>query len=109
MIVICDNCKKEHVETPGLCSKCKLQTPQKAIILNEGTVLENRYKIINLIKAGKIKNVYKILDNKFNNILVLQEIIPPDPLKNRQKIEEWFNREISFSCRTITSQYAKDF
>ncbi len=96
MIEICDNCKKEHVETPGLCSKCKLQTHQKAIILNEGTVLENRYKIINLIKAGKIKNVYKILDTKFNNILVLQEIIPPDPLKNRQKIEEWFNRESHF-------------
>ena len=98
MMEICDNCKKEYVETSGLCSRCKgtLQTHQSAITLKEGTLLENRYKIISLIKAGKIKNTYKILDTKFDNILALKEIIPPDSLKDRQKTEEWFKKESHF-------------
>ncbi len=98
MTELCNNCKQEQAETSAQCSSCKgtLQTSLCAITLNEGTVMENRYKIINLIKAGRIKNIYKILDTKFNNILAMKEIILPENLKDRQKTDEWFIRESHF-------------
>ncbi|MEQ8191057.1 MAG: protein kinase [Candidatus Eremiobacterota bacterium] len=98
MTELCNNCKQEQAETSGLCSSCKgtLQTSRSATTLNEGTVMENRYKIINLIKSGRIKNIYKILDTKFNNILAMKEIILPEHVKDRQKTDGWFIRESHF-------------
>ena len=79
---LCTRCIRDGLGGHGaaFCSGCGslFDTALPSGALEPGTVLENRYKILNQIRTGDNKNIYKIKENRFDNIYVLKEFIPPD-------------------------------
>jgi serine/threonine protein kinase len=68
--------------------------------LTEGTILEKRYKIISLIKAGGMGAVYKASDEKLDCICAVKELIPPfGSSKIHDQSAEWFKREAKLLAR----------
>ncbi|MEW6558040.1 MAG: protein kinase, partial [Elusimicrobiota bacterium] len=64
-------------------------------LLQSGTILENKYKIVNLVKKGGMGAVYKAYDIKFvNNFYAIKELLPiyGTPLEQEQS-RKWFERE----------------
>lgn len=68
--------------------------------LAEGTILEHRYKIISLIKAGGMGAVYKASDEKLDCICAIKELIPTfGSDKVREQSALWFQREAKLLAR----------
>lgn len=97
MSIFCIKCGKENRDTSKFCNNCAnpLQISTPSGPLHSGTIMENRYKIINLIKAGGMGAVYKALDIKFDNICAIKELLPPYGATPQQEAQsaEWFKRE----------------
>jgi serine/threonine protein kinase len=94
MPILCENCKKENIETSKVCSNCDNILNNLSTALARGTILENRYRIMESMKVTRIKSIYKAMDIKLNTTVMVKEIIPP-PMSTAKQIEarEWFNRE----------------
>ena len=58
--------------------------------LQKGTVLEGRYEIIKLIKAGGMGAVYRAYDRILGHICAVKELLPSC---DDEKATEWFRRE----------------
>ncbi|MEQ8187530.1 MAG: hypothetical protein ABRQ39_06110 [Candidatus Eremiobacterota bacterium] len=58
--------------------------------LQKGTVLEGRYEIIKLIKAGGMGAVYRAYERILEHICAFKELLPS---RDDEKATEWFRRE----------------
>lgn len=100
-MILCNNCNKSNKDNAIFCAFCA--TPFQFSSdepLQSGTILENRYKIINLVKAGGMGAIYKAQDNKLDCICAVKELLPlqGNPQKQTQA-EEWFKREAKLLAR----------
>jgi len=97
MPIFCSKCGKENRDASKFCNICatSLQISTPSGPLQKGTILENRYKVIELIKAGGMGAVYKALDIKFDSICAIKELLPPYGATPQQEAQsaEWFKRE----------------
>ncbi|MEW6558042.1 MAG: serine/threonine-protein kinase, partial [Elusimicrobiota bacterium] len=63
-------------------------------LLKTGIILENHYKVVNLIKKGGMGAVYKAEDIKSNSIYAIKELIPPlGTSLEQEQAKQWFKRE----------------
>ncbi|HPZ09421.1 MAG TPA: PQQ-binding-like beta-propeller repeat protein [Candidatus Eremiobacteraeota bacterium] len=96
MTRFCHSCGRENRDTSKFCSGCGniLEgSSYSSVILPSGTVLENRYVIVNLIKKSLRGGVYKCLDKKLDSFSAIKEILPPygtpeELVKAREKFEQ---------------------
>ncbi|MEQ8226370.1 MAG: protein kinase family protein, partial [Candidatus Eremiobacterota bacterium] len=94
--MICNTCGNQNRDTSKFCNNCggSLQNSLPNSTLTSGIILENRYKIIDLIKSGGMGAVYKAVDEKLDRILAVKELIPPYGAQQQQsQVTEWFKRE----------------
>lgn len=105
MAITCHNCARENRDTSKFCSGCgtKLSVSSTGnLILPEGTVLENRYVITGIIKAGLRGGVYKCVDNKLDNLCAVKELLPPYGTADTQaKSAELFNKNVKNLARLL--------
>ena len=96
MPLFCSRCGKENRNNAKFCSKCgeNIQITLNTGPLQAGTVLENRYRVIKLIKAGGMGAVYKVRDEKLDRIWALKELLPAyGTAKEQEEAKKWFKRE----------------
>jgi len=96
MSVYCSKCGKENAETLNFCCNCSavLFNPSPNDPLQPGTMLENRYKIVNLIKTGSMGAIYHALDSKFETVCAVKELLPHfETAQEQAEATEWFERE----------------
>ncbi len=98
MSVFCDNCGKENRDVAKFCTICGNRLSQPVVSFNgplpAGTKLDNRYTIIDLIKAGGMGAVYKASYDTLHKICAVKELLPPYGKKEEhEKATEWFKRE----------------
>jgi formylglycine-generating enzyme required for sulfatase activity len=91
----CNSCIKNNINTTGFCSGCGNVLEMYLIggHLPPETLLLNRYNIVTLIKTGGMLNVYKAIDNKFNSLCTVKELVTScDDESEEKEITEWFKR-----------------
>jgi serine/threonine protein kinase len=112
MPIFCNNCGRENRDSSSFCSGCG-DTLQRTSLspsgsLTAGTLLENRYKIITLIKAGGMGAVYKAVDDKLDSICTVKELLPPYGVSPQEltQVTDWFKREANCwqNLTILTSQ-----
>ncbi|MFC2163768.1 protein kinase [Acidobacteriota bacterium] len=100
----CPNCHFENPENTKFCGNCAtplpipeetLDSPTETIeavisILRTGSVLSNRYEIIEEIGKGGMGKVYKVLDREINEKIALK-LIRPEIASNKKIIERFRN------------------
>ncbi|MEQ8172875.1 MAG: serine/threonine-protein kinase, partial [Candidatus Eremiobacterota bacterium] len=74
MPVFCNSCGGPNNDEARFCSSCGNQITKVSITLSTGTVLDGRYKIIELIKAGGMGAVYKSVDNRLDEPCAVKEM-----------------------------------
>jgi len=102
MPVFCAKCGIENRSKSKFCRSCGngLSISLSSVPLAVGTVLENRYKIINQVVSGDISAVYKAKVLKLNSICAVKELIPTEEkLYERAQAVEWFKREAKLLAR----------
>ena len=101
MTIICKKCGKENRGKSKFCRICgyTLQTASPGGDLNEGVLLENRYKIISLLSSSEMSAVYKAMVIKLESICVIKELIPTGSLKEQAETVEWLRREAKILAR----------
>ena len=103
MMFLCKECGKDNKDKSKFCSSCgsllvKISCPPGT--LPPGKILENRYKIIKLIKSGGMGSVYKALNQNLDCICAVKELIPFKATEEeREKVTEWFIREAKLLAR----------
>ena len=94
MSLFCSKCGTKNKSGNKICSSCNNLLEALRGLLPEGVILEKRYKILKLIKAGGMGAVYKAEDLKLKNICAVKELLTPyGEEEKRKQSEEWFNRE----------------
>jgi formylglycine-generating enzyme required for sulfatase activity/tRNA A-37 threonylcarbamoyl transferase component Bud32 len=94
--VFCSKCGKENSSKDKFCLECgeKLTIYRSKKSLAVGTVLENRYEIVTLIKSGGMGAVYKAIDTKFDSHCAVKELLFSHGTQEEcDKSIEWFKRE----------------
>ncbi len=74
MPVFCSSCGGPNNDEARFCSSCGSQITKVSITLTKETVLDGRYKIIELIKAGGMGAVYKAVDNRLDELCAVKEM-----------------------------------
>ncbi len=74
MPIFCSNCGSPNNDEARFCSSCGSQITKVSITLTKETVLDGRYKIIELIKAGGMGAVYKAVDNRLDEPCAVKEM-----------------------------------
>ena len=76
--------------------------------LHQGTVLGDRYEIVDLLKAGGMGAVYKGMDKRLDSICAIKELLPPYGDKEKKETaREWFKREGDLLARLSHSNLPK--
>ena len=100
----CPNCHFENPENTKFCGNCAtplpiseetVEAPTETIeatisILRTGSVLSDRYEIIEEIGKGGMGKVYKVLDREINEKIALK-LIRPEIASNKKIIERFRN------------------
>ncbi|MEQ8225774.1 MAG: serine/threonine-protein kinase, partial [Candidatus Eremiobacterota bacterium] len=74
MPIFCNSCGSPNSDEARFCSSCGSQITKVSITLTKETVLDGRYKIIELIKAGGMGAVYKAVDNRLDEPCAVKEM-----------------------------------
>ena len=97
MAISCNKCGTENNENFKFCGGCGNELNKNYSFkgpLPEGTLLENRYKIIKRLKKGGMGSVYKASDSKLDCICAVKELLPSGSSREeKENATKWFNRE----------------
>ncbi len=96
MALFCNKCGQKNRKNAKFCNNCGNNFPLSSPSgpLKPGTVLENRYKIIKLIKAGGMGAIYKVTDEKLDRVWALKELLPDyGTPEEQEEARKWFKRE----------------
>jgi len=74
MGIICNNCGEENFDIATKCNGCGAELYYNDV-LSEGILLQNRYRIEQLIKLGGMGAVYLSLDGRLNRYCVVKEML----------------------------------
>ena len=74
MGIICNNCGEENFDIATKCNACGAGLYYNDA-LTEGVLLQNRYRIEQLIKLGGMGAVYLSLDGRLNRYCVVKEML----------------------------------
>jgi len=102
MSIFCKKCGKKNRKDAKFCNKCgdTILSSTPAGPLKPGTVLQNRYKIVSLVKAGGMGAIYKALDSKLDRAWAVKELLPPYGTPEQQaEATKWFKREAKLLAR----------
>ena len=105
MTIQCPTCNSENPDSLKFCGECGTQLPPKDIDvtktaetpkkeLTTGSTFANRYQIIEELGKGGMGRVYKALDKKINEKIVLK-LIKPEIASDKKTIER-FSNELRF-------------
>ncbi len=78
MNLICSICRKSHNNPAQPCEICgsnKFIEQKNNLLLTSGSILLNRYKIVDLIKTGGMGAVYKAEDTRLTNVCAIKELV----------------------------------
>lgn len=96
MPIFCNNCGEANNESSQVCKSCSSDLHSMVFDdepLAEGTILENRYKIISHMNPGGMSYLYKGQVLKLDSTCVIKELIPEGSLQEQAEAESWFRRE----------------
>jgi len=121
MSIECPRCHSENPETKQFCADCgtqltapkethpeateTLQTPIHE--LTTGSTFAGRYQVIEELGKGGMGRVYRVLDKKLNEEVVLK-LIKPEIGLDKKTIER-FSNELKLSRKTIHKNVARMF
>ncbi|MEQ8172938.1 MAG: hypothetical protein ABRQ38_28905, partial [Candidatus Eremiobacterota bacterium] len=74
MGIICNNCGEENFDIATKCNACGSELYYNDA-LSEGVLLQNRYRIEQLLKLGGMGAVYLSLDGRLNRYCVVKEML----------------------------------
>ena len=111
MPLFCSDCININKNKAIYCSGCGklLENYTPSGLLQSGLFLENRYEILEPVKAGGMGAVYKAVDGKLDNICAVKELLPPayiDP-EEKLRITDWFKREAKLLAKLDHSNLPK--
>ncbi len=95
-VKFCPQCKNPNRSSAKFCSVCGHSFIEIAFtgILSTGTILVNRYEIINLIKSGGMGAVYKVRDHRMLELCAIKELIATFSTEEQQEYSlKRFNEE----------------
>ncbi|HPZ08848.1 MAG TPA: tetratricopeptide repeat protein [Candidatus Eremiobacteraeota bacterium] len=82
MSLFCEKCGYENSDTARFCQGCgeTIEIVSQKSRLKEGFILDNRYEIKRLIKAGGMGAVYEAFDHRFKKAsCAVKEMLQPSP------------------------------
>ena len=85
MALICQSCSMENSNDREYCKYCGSTMFLDKNCLKPGTLLDRRYKIINLIKSGGMGAVYKSKDLRLDDICAVKEMLDFSPSDGKKK------------------------
>lgn len=92
MLRFCPNCGEQAYHDDEYCSECGCHLDSGASHCDP--LLENRYKIAETIKSGGMGCVFKALDTRLDNTVVIKMMHSQSSgLADEQKMQEMFQRE----------------
>ena len=111
MALYCKMCGQENKEENEECEKCLnlLHDDSTNNPLPPDTILEQRYKIIKLIKTGGMGAIYKVIDMKLNCSCALKELRINYGEEDHLSAVEWFKREANIMARINHPQVPRVF
>ncbi|MDQ7823849.1 MAG: protein kinase [Candidatus Eremiobacteraeota bacterium] len=95
----CTECGRDNNETSKFCSVCGalLEGLSTAPLVKPATVLDDRYEIISVVKAGGMGCIYKARDQRLKEVVAVKKMSSPHPSPEEQKkAEERFEEEARF-------------
>ncbi|MEQ8171031.1 MAG: SUMF1/EgtB/PvdO family nonheme iron enzyme [Candidatus Eremiobacterota bacterium] len=95
-VKFCPQCKNPNRSSAKFCSVCGHSFIEIAFtgILSTGTILVNRYEVINLIKSGGMGAVYKVRDHRMLELCAIKELIATFSTEEQQEYSlKRFNEE----------------
>ena len=86
-VKFCPKCKIPNRSSAKFCSVCGHSFIEIAFtgLLSTGTILVNRYEIINLIKSGGMGAVYKVRDHRMLELCAIKELIATFSTEEQQE------------------------
>jgi len=107
--MICPECNHDNPDNTKFCGNCATPLPDPEEILDSptetmevplmllktGSVLSNRYEIIEEIGKGGMGKVYKVLDREINERIALKLLRPE--IASRKEIVERFRNELKMA------------
>lgn len=116
MALFCDKCGHENREDARFCQGCgsAIEIVTQSGRLKAGILLDNRYEIKRLIKAGGMGAVYEALDNRFKKTsCAVKEMLSPssDDEEDKAYILKRFETEaeILHTLRHPNLPYVRDY
>ncbi|MCE1248668.1 MAG: ankyrin repeat domain-containing protein [Firmicutes bacterium] len=95
-MIYCPGCGRENEDGADFCEECgcKMDAEVPAGASQSFIMLENRYKVLNIIKSGAMGAVYRAVDMKLDNVVAVKKMFNnhADP-DEQKKAEEMFRRE----------------
>ena len=121
MAAKCPNCHSDNPETLKFCGECGTQLPSSKKVhpeatetlqtpiheLTTGSAFAGRYQIIEELGKGGMGRVYRVLDKKLNEEVVLKLINPEIGLD--KKTIERFSNELKLSRKIVHKNVARMF
>lgn len=99
--MICPYCQFQQKDDAKFCNQCGSILVKME--LTRGTLLDNRYEVLMLVKKGGMGAVYKVKDRRLmDTICALKEMLDNfDDDQERAEAISWFKREAEILCREL--------